>query len=77
MVVGFGGTIAFCMGIVCNLEIYGGGGEKGKEVLQWGQSEGKSSHQLETNVGKIQCLRGIGQINGVIHGSICGELCRG
>jgi hypothetical protein len=34
----------------------------------------KHSHQLETDVGKVQCLGDIGQINGSVHGLRCGEL---
>lgn len=36
----------------------------------------KSSHQLEADIGKVQCLGGIGQINCCVHGSMGGELER-
>ena len=43
-----------------------GAGERVGQSFSWGKSE--SSHQLETNISKVQCLQGIGEVNGSIHG---------
>lgn len=43
-----------------------GAGERGGQ--SFGRRKGENSHQLETNISKVQCLEGIGEVNGGIHG---------
>jgi hypothetical protein len=49
-----------------------GAGERFGESFSW--RKGERSHQLETNVSKVQSLGGIGEVNGAIHGLICDEV---
>lgn len=38
------------------------------------EGKGESSHQLETNISKVQCLESIRKVNGGIHGLIYGDV---
>lgn len=42
-------------------------GEKLLPIFFWRLEKIEDSHELETNVGKVQCLGGIGQIDGCVH----------